>query len=1309
MNHPTEIPSSYTPAQQKAIYTLDRPLATTAGPGAGKTRVLVSRYLEILNQSGVELENIVAITFTTKAANEMRERVRKAIDVAIESNRGSMLENVWRERKRRLESGIITTIHGFCSRLLREYPIDAKVDPRFSTLDDYTATLMLNVAAEQAVTGLINAGDDAAAHLVAAYGRGNLVGALERLYTQLRGLGVGITEAYKATERSLCTSRDYNERVEETRRRVAEIAGTTGLTPKAQERVAEFLEAWERWGGPLASLPSPDFAVEYLEVLEHLRRSMPDARTKALKESVFALRAMLGHKDFGNGRLAEAYFDVCARSYMPHLFQALRSIDYLYSDAKRAAQAVDYEDLQLFARDLLADVPEVRRRAAARYRYFLVDEFQDTNRLQREIIGLLALDAEATSIESQNLFLVGDRKQSIYNFRGAEVEVFEEAIRDITARGGEHVKLDVNFRSDARLIAFFNEFFGRLMRLEAGENLEHYLALGFVGHEPGTAHRGQLNEGPAVEFLHYAKEVQESEKFYFNPWEEENLREVEAKRLAARVQRIVHDGEELVTGSDGNKRAAQYKDFAMLLGAFTQVKTYEQAFQRAGIPYYVVAGRGFYSRPEVLDLLTLLEFLDNRTDEISLAGILRSPLFGISDETLYALRWTETGSGFRVQGSGFSNPDVNPLANQAKEAQAAISETRNPKPETRNPTLLFSALLQHRKLSNIAESQHVLLDQAAETLQDLVRVRNSLPLSQLLERAIRRTQYDVIAAAAEDGPQRLSNLDKLVVLARSFEKHETRLLRDFVEYIRNFRRLEAREAEAQLEMGLDAVAILTIHKSKGLEFPIVILPDLQHGRRKYRDTFVFDREKGLGFRVPDRRGGTVETAVYAEIQDRLAVREQFEAMRQLYVGMTRAEDYLILSAASKSLRGSDKLLREQESWLHWVAGVLDAREIHDERVIQFGEALVQVKGREVELVPFRAEVEELPADLKKEAPKRAFVQNAALQARERQRNIAALQAQLEQQLAPVPAAEDVQSALHYRYSVTQLVNYLNCPRQFYFARFLQMPELELRSTGQHADDAEAREGKARLSPSLRGTIVHRFCEIFREGDDLYDTLRQSLMDVRAARNDEWSDELAAVDEDATLRDLGPLAQNYIYSNLHRKVEERWRAGENPDVLRNPARHPFVKSELSFALRTEAAMILGSVDKLLLTEARDGLHVHVIDFKTNTLWRKSSGFDAEVAEKAAMYRIQMQAYALAVWWLFPKVKQVEATLHFLHPNLEYTFPADQMTEAACQRAVVNTAKKIRQVRVMESTEFEANPGARCLNCRFAEVCPEAVRI
>lgn len=1262
-----DLETGLTESQLRAIRTLDRPLVTTAGPGAGKTRVLTERYLHLLAQPNVEVENIVAITFTNKAANEMRDRIRKGIAAKIAATRKTAEEPLWRDRKRRLDAAVITTIHGFCSRLLREFPIEAGIDPRFSTLDDYTSSLMLDAAAEAAVTAIIDSSDESGAQLVAAYGRGRLVELVESLYNQLRGLGVSMADAAELTKRKTLTVEDYHERLKEARGWLVKILSAPKLSPTAQAKVLELTEAWERWRPVIEESPAPERSVEILEALEAVRNAFPDARG-GLKEAVEGARSYFGDKKDkkgADGALAKGFFDVCSVKYQEIVFKTLNSIDFLYGQTKHSAQALDYEDLQLFTREVLKR-DDVRRRVGSRYRHYLIDEFQDTNRLQREIIDALTLEGGSRSAETRTLFLVGDRKQSIYNFRGAEVEVFEEAIRDVTRQGGERIALDVNFRSDKRLITFFNEFFARLMRLESGDEPETMYSAGYVEHEPGVANREALDEAaPAVEFLFYERPEEPED----DDDSDDSLREIEARRLARRVKQIVTSEEPIVRDRRNPKelntpRAAEYRDFALLLSAFTEVKVYEQAFRAANVPYYVVAGYGFYNRPEVADILTLLEFLDNRSDEIALAGVLRSPMFGISDETLLRMRmWNENGD---AKGK---------------------------------PAPLFTALVNYKLPKGVDDEQAKLLSAANSILLDLLTVRNRLPLSQLIDRVVRATQFDAVCAAAEDGPQRLSNLDKLIAQARSFERRETRLLRDFVEYIREFRRLETREAEAQLEMGLDAVAILTIHKSKGLEFPIVLLPDLQRERNRRSSEFVYERNIGLGFDIPDWTGGKISTAIKEEVSDRIGLREIFESIRKLYVGMTRAEDRLILSAASKPLKANDKSLRDCSTVLGLLTKILPSPENPTgEEILNFGEATILYRGREVEF-PLPPEPTRVNAD-EERLSQREFTRNVQKEAREREKEIRSLIGSIEDQLQPVePVAEG--AGVHYRYSVTQLVNFMNCPRQYYFARFLQASDSELRA----GDDAEVREGRTRLPASVRGLVMHRFCDTFRDGNDAERCLRDAVQHIRRVGTADGFNEYSAFEDDDVVFDLKPLVRNYLESRIRTEIDERRRAA-SPDEL--SGRHPFVLSEIGFTLRTEAATILGAMDKILLTETPRGLEAHVIDFKTNSLWlKKSANPEAELTEKAAMYRVQMQAYALAAWWLIPNVRRVSATLHFLHPNREFRFPDEQMSENAALRAVTTAAGKIRAVRTYEESSFETNPGARCINCRFNDICPDAV--
>ncbi len=1269
--------TGFTDDQQAAIEVLDRPLVVTAGPGAGKTRVLTERFLHLLEQPGVGVENIVAITFTNKAANEMRERIRQRIEAQIVKHQGTGAELQWRQRKRQLEAAAIGTIHSFCSRLLHEFPLAAGVDPTFTTLDEYTAAVMLDQAAQQAVTGAIDQGDELVAELVAAYGRATLVTELKQVFNQLRSLGIPLDEAERITSRNTRTRDDYTGELHSVERQVEALktaineekqAKKTGKTLEAAEA---FLTVWDKEATGLQVAPSVNGLPAFLAALARLREALPAARGK-LGQAVKTLQELLGTRSKGGGTLEAIYFDVCARGYQQVVFKVLRSVEFLYTEAKEKSAALDFEDLQLRARALLESA-DIRRRVQERYRHFLVDEFQDTNHLQRSIIDALGLNTLANTCTRGNrtFFFVGDRKQSIYAFRGAEVEVFDETIDSVTTKGGEHLQLKVNFRSDPRLVDFFNALFSRIMAAPEGSQPADLRRSGFVAHEPGVAFRPALGTGqPAVVFL-YTEMPRGEEKS--SPYDE-SLRDIEAARLARYIRELVERQIPLVNTAPGTPRPPTYRDIACLFGALTDVKTYERALRRAGVPCYVVAGHGFYGRPEVSDLLNLLAFLDNRADDIALAGVLRSPLFALSDETLLWLRWAPTDEPDRWV-SLYSQ-----LRREAEQEQV-----------------------------NLADGQRALLEEAVEILEELLAVRNRLPLPDLIEQAIRRTGYDIVCAGAEDGPQRLSNLDKLVALARGFASRETHLLRDFVAYIREFRRLDAREAEAQLELGLDAVALLTIHKSKGLEFPVVVLPDLQRRWRQSTGKFVFERNSGLGFDVPDMLGRRRPTKLKSEVLERIECREQFERMRQLYVAMTRAQDALILSAAARPRTGNAEVSSVQ-SFLDWLSPWLLPKEDAGSAAPDADSAGTEVQLDAARILVLRNSVlamdeETAPAVFPEPPGREAFVAQVTADASQREQARRELIRQLEDQLKTV--APDPKAMVgRYHYSVAQLNSFAHCPRQYYFARFLDPLEDESGPERRPVEDTERPEGPARLSPAIRGLIVHKLCEDLQPEDEGDQALRAALRRAVASLRADGRLENVTLDDEAILHDVWWLARRYAGSELRKEIDEVQRRA------RELSSGYEVWSERVFTIRCGAALVTGAMDKVLITPHRSGRGVtaHVVDFKTNLFATRpgEQGFVNEKAEKVAWYRLQMQIYALALWELTPNVREVRATLHFLAPDEKFELPANQAERKAAAYAVGEVVNKLVAIRTFAETDFEAKPGARCQLCRYANVCADAIR-
>ena len=338
------------------------------------------------------------------------------------------------------------------------------------------------------------------------------------------------------------------------------------------------------------------------------------------------------------------------------------------------------------------------------------------------------------------------------------------------------------------------------------------------------------------------------------------MRELDAIQLANRIALLKQENPDL-----------NYSDIALLFRAMTQVHIYETVFRRANIPYQTVLGRGFYERDEVKDLIQLLRFLDNRTDELALAAVLRSPICGISDNALLALRSA-------------------PRLDEAESAKTSGATRR-----------LFRALREHSEIAYINDQEHELLERASNLINHLVARRHHYTIEDLLRYAVAESEYFAVIAANFDGAQRLANVQRLFTLAARFERSGNHLIRDFVRYVEEFEAIGSRESEGQIDEAANAVKLMTIHQAKGLEFPVVIIPDLHRSKNPPEFSFMLDRHRGLTLKVPDGRGNRVAGCTFSELEKRHAWREQFESMRLLYVAATRAEDRLILSGAAEEL------------------------------------------------------------------------------------------------------------------------------------------------------------------------------------------------------------------------------------------------------------------------------------------------------------------------------------------------------------------------------------------------------------------------
>jgi ATP-dependent helicase/nuclease subunit A len=851
------------------------------------------------------------------------------------------------------------------------------------------------------------------------------------------------------------------------------------------------------------------------------------------------------------------------------------------------------------------------------------------------------------------LFIVGDRKQSIYGFRGADVDVFREMTETLLAHGGEDKPLRLNFRSQPPLIAFFNHLFPRLFQVPDDIPSSEYKnlgQLGYVTHEPSEPRRELRDEGPLVEML-----VTTKPSLADDPRAEQDSRVLDAQQVARRILALKRSSPEL-----------KYGDIALLFRAMTQVQIYESVFRRANIPYQTVLGRGFYEREEITDLIQLLRFLDNKTDEIALAAVLRSPLCGISDDALLALRCApllaEIGTADPLRG---------------------FSVTRR----------FYNALRRHREIAYISPEEHELLDRAAALISELVARRHHYPIQDLLRFAVGESEYMTVIAANFDGAQRLANVERLFTLAARFESSGTHLIRDFVRYVEEFEAIGSRESEGQIDQAADAVRLMTIHQAKGLEFPVVVIPDLQRLSRVVgTDNWVLlDRHQGLTLKVPDGRGSLVAGCTYTNFEKRHGWREQFESMRLLYVAASRAEDRLIFSGVTEQI---DSLTRGNDCWLKWIWQSLELGERSASDVVELDD------GVQLQLtINLAEEVTEFEPEIADETLAEAPPIDSLTEA-----------------FPLIQAIERPVGSAIYRFSVTQLINYHRCPRQYYFDRILQLPTSDELAVWNNAD---APEPPSNLTATLKGAVLHRFCERYTVDQNAEQCLRESFEEVVRLRQAQLADRSVEINFDAAIKDLLPLAKNYLASDLFNRLE----AEPKIDNSIHPSGENGLWSEVSFRLRRPLGILYGVIDKLLISP--EG--IEIIDFKTNRIRPAESptpepprdkqfafNFDEKTADANARiaaalrttsedYDLQMQSYALAVRELLPSLANypINVTLHFLEPNVEMHLAGELLQPAQCEAAIDEAMLRI--ISSADPAHFPVKPAPHCRTCNFLRLC------
>lgn len=859
---------NWTPEQLRAIEAKGN-LIVSAAAGAGKTAVLTERVVRLVEE-GSSMDKMLILTFTKAAAGEMKSRIEKRLEEAAAQAEG---EEKKRLRRQTLlcRSAQISTIHSFCSRVISRHFHMVELPPNTGTLDDTESAVLKDQAASEALLAFAREEEDSYKAILRALDKEQDVGkTLLRFYDFLcaqpnREQWLQRAEEALYSGEALKNARELCRL--EGQRRLRLAAGdlkraADWISPEYPKVIGTLQLALEGVERALSQGDLDSFCRE-LNTVEFGTLKFPKTFEPREQEEIKALRNSLKKchatllKELTRDAAVETECHRQSAAPVSALFSLERRFEAVYSKKKRDRDKMDFSDLEQYCARILSD-PRVAEEYRERFEYIIVDEYQDSNRVQEDILCRICRE--------DNLFFVGDVKQSIYGFRNAEPGLFLEKLRDFQGEKGQRIDLNCNFRSSKEVLEEVNRVFSRLMAPGMGDIVyDGAAALKSGAPQPGGSVEIHLVEG---------RETGDGETLE-NP-------EAESRLCASLIRRIMETEKYEEPGKA--PRPYAYRDFAILLrGNAAAARTYAQTLSLQGIPCYAQLTGGYFASIEVTVFLNLLRLLDNRRQDIPLLSILRSSIGGFSDEALIALR------------------------------------TACPKGE------LLDCLL----LAASAEPE----GQAARFLNKLEGWRQMsllMPVEELVSVLLDETGFFGEMGAMPGGKQRQSNLTALVEKARAYDGTGAFGLSGFLRYMDMAKNSAKDGAAAQVTS--DAVRILTVHKSKGLEFPVVFLCDMSRrfNKKDEKESLLLDGELGASMSFGDENRIRRTPPVHKAIRLKKQQQQVEEEMRILYVAMTRPKRKLYLVGSKKDAEKMAEALPPPSAYglytadssLRWVLSIL---------------------------------------------------------------------------------------------------------------------------------------------------------------------------------------------------------------------------------------------------------------------------------------------------------------------------------------------------------------------------------------------------
>ncbi len=1211
--------AEWTREQLEAITSRDRRILVSAAAGSGKTSVLVERIVRRVTDpvAPVDVDRLLVVTFTNGAAAEMRERIGRAVNAALERSPGST--HLGRQQTL-LQRASISTIHSFCLDVIRQHFYRLELDPVFRVMDETEAAMLQLDVLDDVLEQYYAAENAEFLRLADCYGGSKDDGGVQELVLQLYKFSrstprpdawlAKLPDAFDLPEDAALDNLPWFRVLTTSVRN--EIAAARSMTALAAGIAA-------RPGGPapyLAALEKDRVLLDELagacdagwEALYHrfgglsfagLARCRKEEADEKLVRSVKKTREAMKKKIQG---LQNKYFhrppaDLLAdlRSLTgpaQTLTELVRHFADRYRQAKLERAVVDFNDLEHYALGILAEDDSTRPSPVAlelrqRYAEVLVDEYQDINAVQETILNLLTGDGG----DAPGLFMVGDVKQSIYRFRLAEPGLFLAKYNRFAneSGAGRLVNLARNFRSRRQVVEAVNYVFRQVMTPAVGEmeyDRRAELAYGaeypplpgetgadvellLIDNTPDDATDGREELSDEVE--------QREEGPVEEPEEEPDNLQVEARTVARRIIELVESGHP-VCGHDGGYRPVTYRDMVVLMrAAVGRANTFVEEFRRLGIPAYAELTTGYFEATEVETMLALLRVIDNPRQDVPLAAVLTSAAGGFGSDDLA-----------RIRLAGGSGDFYDALVKTAREGDGEL------------PRRLDRFLRQLDRWRTLAR-------------------QSALP--ELIWALYRETGYYDYVGGLPGGSQRQANLRALHQRAGQFEATAYRGLFRFLRFIERLRRSEGDMGTARaLGENENVVRIMSIHKSKGLEFPVVITAGLgkKFNAANLNKNVLLHRDMGLGFQLvdPERRVAYPTVAKLA-VREKMRSEELAEEMRLFYVAMTRAKEKLILVGAVSKLEDAaarwcaalgtegfrlpDWLAARADTYLDWLCPALAGH--------QDGAPLRELAGL-AETVPVPAGEIASRWVVRFTGGKGGDMHDSSVPAEEYRRAVSKLQ--------PVPLtgprSEEVEARLDWVYPHHR--SHLVAARATVTAlKSLHSGEEEKENKREifRADAAvkpafiQQREG---LTAAARGTALHLVMQLLDLNGDLSADGIKNQMALMAEREQVLPEQAAAVEPEAVAE--------FFSSPLGRRVLAGRRVyREQPFTLALPLRDIYPDAGGAGA-EADTVLVQGIID--CLVEEEGGLLV--VDYKTDYCTPET------LPQLVERYRYQVELYARA---------------------------------------------------------------------------------